>query len=54
MVRIHRKIMVQNKDTGEKPKRKYLFQGKYARSKNWFDLDIEWVEENLSTIGPQF
>ena len=32
----------------------YLFQGQSARSKHWFDLDIEWIEENFSTREPQF
>ena len=36
-----------------KPK-KYLFQGQSARSKHWFDLNIGWVEENVSTIESQF
>ena len=54
MLRIHCKIIVQNKTPGKTPKRKYLFQGKSARSKHWFDIDIEWIEENLSAREPQF
>ena len=40
-MRICRKSMVQKKDTGKELKRKYLFQGQSARSKHWFNLDIE-------------
>ena len=31
-----------------------MFQEKYSRSKHWFDLDIEWTQENFSTGEPQF
>ena len=31
-----------------------MFQGQCARSKRWFDTDVEWIEENLSTREPQF
>ena len=31
-----------------------MFQGKSARSKHWFDHDIERFEENLSTRGSHF
>ena len=31
-----------------------MFQGQSARPKHWFDLDIEWIEENFSTREPQF
>ena len=44
---IHRKNGLEEKI--DKPKRKYLFQGWYARQKHCFDLDIDWVEENIST-----
>ena len=49
VVRICCKSMFNKKDTERKPKIKYLFQGNYARWKNWFDPDIEWVGENFST-----
>ena len=44
--------MDQNKKT-EKPK-KYLFQGQSARSKRWFDIDIDWLEEEFIKREPQF
>ena len=31
-----------------------MFQGQSARSKHWFDFNIGWVEENVSTIESQF
>ena len=33
---------------------KYHFQGQYAISKRWFDLDHEWLEENIFTRAPDF
>ena len=51
---ISSKSMVLKKYTGKEHKREYLFQGKSARSKHWFDLDIEWVEENFIIREPQF
>ena len=31
-----------------------MCQGQSERSKHWFDIDIEWVEEDFSKIEPQF
>ena len=31
-----------------------MFQGQSARSKHWFDNDIEWVQEKFSTRSSQF
>ena len=52
VVMIHRKDS-DNKKEKEKTK-KYNFQGKYARSILWFDLDHDWFEENLRTREPNF
>ena len=49
---IHRKNS-DNKKEKENTK-KYNFQGKYARSIRWFDLDYEWLEENFRTCEPYF
>ena len=43
----------ENKKWKEKTK-KYNFQGKSARSRSWFDLDREWLEENPKTREPDF
>ena len=31
---------------------KFKFQGEYARSQRWFDLDLDWIEVNFSTSEP--
>ena len=33
---------------------KFKFQGQYARSQRWFDLDFDWIELNVSTREPDF
>ena len=33
---------------------KFKFQGQSARSQQWFDLDLDWVEVNLSTSEPDW
>ena len=33
---------------------KYQFQGQYARSKLWFGIDYEWLEENFPRINPVY
>ena len=33
---------------------KFKFQGQSARSQLWFDLDLNWVEINVSTREPDF
>ena len=45
--------MVQREEIKKKPEIKYLFQGQYAISKHWVDIDIEWFEENFSTRESQ-
>ena len=32
----------------------FKFQGKSARSQQWFDLDLDWIEVNFSTREPDF
>ena len=43
----------ENKKEKENTK-KYNFQEKSARSRRWFDLDHEQLEENLMTLEPGF
>ena len=43
----------ENKTKKENTK-KYNFQGKSARSRCWFSLDHEWLEENFMTYEPYF
>ena len=33
---------------------KFKFQGQYARSQIWFDLDLDWIEINFSSPEPDF
>ena len=35
-----------------KSEAKFNFQGRSARSQLWFDLDLDWIEVNFSTRGP--
>ena len=42
-------------DIKEKDKTKiYNFQGQSAMTKHWFDLDHEWLKENIMTREPDF
>ena len=52
MVTIRQKDL-DNKIENENTK-KYQFQGQYARSTRWFDLDHEWLEEKFYTSEPGF
>ena len=33
---------------------KFKFQGQSARSQQWFDLDLDWIEVYFSTREPDF
>ena len=33
---------------------KFKFQGQYARSQRWFDLDFDCIEEEFITSEPDF
>ena len=33
---------------------KFKYQGQSKRSKYWFDLDLDWIDINLSTREPGF
>ena len=33
---------------------KFKFQGQSARSQLWFDLDLDWIDMNFSTLEPDF
>ena len=50
-------MILQKESDNEKKKWKdqeYNFQGQSAISRRWFDLDNEWLEENLSIREPHF
>ena len=48
-------IMIHQKDLdnkkGKDKTKKYNFQGQSTRSKRWFDLDHEWLEESLVHVN---
>ena len=45
------KCIATNKNKNEA---KFKFQGQFARSQNWFDLEFDWNEVNFSTREPDF
>ena len=51
-------VIICQKDLYNKKERennnKYHFQGKSVRSKLWFDIDHEWLEEKFFTWEPDF
>ena len=38
----------------EEPEPMYQFQGQYARSQHWFELDPDWIEDTFMTRDPDF
>ena len=51
-------VMIRRRESGDKKEnektKKYNFQGQPARSRRWFDLDHDWLEENFRTREPDF
>ena len=51
-------VMIRRKESENKKEKentkKYNFQGKFARSRRWFYLDHEWLEENFMTRETYF
>ena len=53
-------VMISRKDlksiaaNKNKNEAKFKFQGQYARSQRWFDIDFDWIEVNFSTREPDF
>ena len=45
------KITEANKNKNED---KFKFQGQYARSQRWFNIDFDWIGESFSTREPDF
>ena len=43
------KLIAENNNKNEA---KFKFQGQYARSQRWFDLDFDWIEVKFSTSEP--
>ena len=45
------KFIAANKNKNEA---KFKFQGQYAKSQRWFDIDFDWIGVNLSPREPGF
>ena len=54
VIRIHRKGLKFVATDKNKNEAKFKFQGPLARSQQWFDLDLDWIEMNFSTREPDF
>ena len=54
VVRIRRKDLQFVAADKNKTEAKFNFQGQYARSQLWFDLDLYWIDINFSTREPDF
>ena len=52
MVMIRRKYLNITEENKNKNEDKFNFQGRYARSQHWLDIDFDWIEENFSTREP--
>ena len=51
---LHRKDLKFVATDKNKNEAKFKFQGKSARSKLWFDLDLDWIETNFRNSEPDF
>ena len=51
-------VMILRKESENKKEKentkKYNFQEKSSRSRRWFDLDHEWLEDNFMKYEPDF
>ena len=49
-----RSYLKQRVRRGKNHQETYFFQGQSTISKHWFDIDLEWVEDNFMTREPDF
>ena len=54
VVKLRRKDLIFVEADKNKTEAKFKFQGQYARSQLWFDLDLDWIDINFSTREPDF
>ena len=54
MIRIRQKDLKFVATDKNKIEAKFKFQGQYARSQRWFDIDLDWIEVQFSTREPDF
>ena len=51
VVKLRRKYLKFVATDQNKNEAKFKFQGQYARSQIWFNLDLDWIEINLSLVN---
>ena len=54
VVKLRRKYLLFDAADKNKTESKFNFQGKYARSQLWFDLDLDYIDMHFSTREPYF
>ena len=54
VIRFRRKDLLFDAADKNKTEQKFKFQGQSARSQLWFDLNLDWIEINFSTLEPDF
>ena len=54
VVKLRRKDLKFVATDKKKNEAKSTFQCQFARPQRWFDLDLDWVEVNFSTLEPDF
>ena len=51
---LHRKYLKMNKNNKIITQETFKLQGQYEISQHWFDFDFDLIEQNFSTIEPDF
>ena len=54
VVKLRRKALKFFAADKNKTDAKFKFQGQSARSQLWFDLELDWIDINVSTCEPDF
>ena len=54
VIMLHREDLKFVATDKNKNEAKFKFQGQYAISKQWFDLDFDWITVDFSTREPDF
>ena len=54
VVKLRRKDLLFDAADKNKTESKFKFQGQYARSQLWFDLDLDWIVISFTTREPDF
>ena len=52
VVKLRQKYLGFTAENKNKNEAKFKFQGQYAKSQRWFDIDFDWIEVNFSTREP--